>query len=251
MAASVEEALRNVLNRMEEAGFNINQEVKVAVDEKLPFMGYTSRRWQTHVIVVSGFALKSPMLEGLLTHELSHVYRNITNHPSHSEPLIADLMRLFIDDHKLDKKYEQGILHQAINHIQDLYADDLSIKVLTAHPTTPPGLQQLGEFFLGWIKEDPSRSAAHRRDQWTNASALLNNCFAISNMERHGITESQIEKAKASNNQFLKQIKPNGGTWFEYFNKFMVDLKEEVSEAEFREQMIEYLRNFLNLVGAL
>ncbi len=249
MTSSVEEALRNVLDKMEQAGFEINQEVKVAVDEKLPFMGYTSRRWQTHLIVVSGFALKSPMLEGLLTHELSHVYRNITNHPSHSEPLIEDLMRLFIDDHKLDKKYEQGILHQVINHIQDLYADDVSIRVLTAHPTTAPDLQQLGEFFLGWIKENPSRSKAHRRDQWTNASILLNNCFAISNMERHGITESQIEKAKAINNRFLKQIKPNGAIWFEYFNKFMVGLKEDVSEDEFREQMREYLRNFLDVVS--
>ena len=237
MTASLEEALKNVLARMEQAGFGINQEVRVAVDERLPFMGYTSRRWQSHVIVVSGFALKSPTLEGLLTHELSHVYRNITGHPSHSEPLITELMRRFIDNHKLDKNYEQGILHQVINHIQDLYADDVSVKVLTTRPTMALGLEQLGEFFLGWIKEDPSKSRAHQRDQWTNASMLLNNCFAVSNMERQKIAKSQIEKAKASNDRFLKQIKPNAAMRFGYFNRFMVGLEEEVSEAEFREQM--------------
>jgi hypothetical protein len=65
MTENVEETLRNVLNMMEQAGFRIDQDVKVIVDRELPFMGYTSRRWGSHAIVVSGFAVDSPMLEGL------------------------------------------------------------------------------------------------------------------------------------------------------------------------------------------
>jgi len=248
MTESVEEALRNVLNMMEQAGFRINREVEVVVDEKLPFMGYTSRQWQRHVIVVSGFALKSPMLEGLLAHELSHIYRTITDHPSHSERLIASLAHSFIDSHKLDRDYEQEILHQAINHIQDLYADDIAIKVLAAHHGIAPRLEQLGEFFSGWIKEEPARSGARRKDQWINASMLLNNSFAISNMKRHRIAEGWIEKAKLSNDRFLNQIKPSAAMQFSYFNKFMIALREDISEAEFREQMRGYLRNFLDVV---
>lgn len=250
MAENVEEALRKVLNMMEQAGFRINQEVKVIVDKKLPFMGYTSRQWQSHVIVVSGFALESLMLEGLLTHELSHVYRNITHHPSHSEPLIASLMRVFIDGHTLDRDYEREILHQAINHIQDLYADDIAIRVLTAYDDTPL-LQQLGDFFLGWIKEEPATTGARRRDQWVNASILLNNSFAISNMERHEITKAQIEKAELSNDRFLNRIKPSAAMRFSYFNRFMVGLEEDVSEARLDEQMKEYLHNFLNVVDSI
>jgi hypothetical protein len=248
MPENVEQALRNALNMMEQAGFKINQDVKVVVDENLPFMGYTSRHWQSHVIVVSGFALKSPMLEGLLTHELSHIYRNITNHPSHSDNMIASLARLFISSHNLDRDYEQEILHQTINHIQDLYADDIAIKVLAAYGGMGPHLEELGEFFLGWIKEELSRSGAPRRDQWVNASILLNNCFAISNMERHTIIQAQIEKAKSSNARFLNQIKPGAAMGFSYFNRFMVGLKEDVSEAEFSEEMKEYLRSFLDIV---
>jgi len=251
MVESVEEALRNVLHMMEQAGFKINQEVKAVVDEKLPIMGYTSRRWQSHVIVVSGLALKSQMLEGLLTHELSHVYRNITGHPSHSEPLIASLMRHFIDTHKLERDYEQEILHQVMNHIQDLYADDIAFKVFAAHHSVALRLEQLGKFFLGWIKEDPSRSGARRRDQWVNASILLNNSFAVSNMERHKMTDGQIEKAKLSNDRFLNRIKPSAAMRFSYFNRFMVGLKEDISEAEFRERMREYLRNFLDIVDSI
>lgn len=246
---SVEEALTDVLNMMERAGFRVDQEVKVVVDEKLPFMGYTSRRWQSHVIVVSGFAATSSMLEGLLTHELSHVYRNITNHPSHVEPLIASLARTFIDSHNLDRDYEQEVLHQAINHIQDLYADDVAFKVLVAYSSVGPHLEQLGEFFVGWIKEEPTRSVERERDRWVNASILLKNCFAISNLERHKITESHIERAKLGNGRFLNQITPAAAKRFGYFNQFMVGLNEDISEAGFREQMLEYLHNLLDVVG--
>jgi hypothetical protein len=250
MTVNIEEALRNVLDRMERAGFRIDQDVKVIVDRDLPFMGYTSRRWQSHLIVVSGFALDSPMLEGLLTHELSHVYRNITHHPSHSDLLIAGLMRLFIDTHRLGRDYNQEILHQAINHVQDLYADDIAIRVLATYHGTPT-LRQLGDFFLGWIKEEPATSGVRRRDQWVNASVLLNNSFAISNMERHRITESQIEKARLSNDRFLNRIKSSAAMQFSYFNKFMVGLEEDVSEAGLRELMKEYLGNFLNVVDSI
>jgi hypothetical protein len=250
MTENVEEALRNVLDTMEQAGFRIEQKVRVIVDKNLPFMGYTSRQWQSHVIVVSGFALDSPMLEGLLTHELSHVYRNITHHPSHSDRLIAGLMRAFIDGHKLNRDYEQEILHQAINHIQDLYADDIAVRVLAGHDGTTR-LQQLGDFFLGWIKEEPATTGERRRDQWVSASILLNNSFAISNMERHKVTEGQIEKARLSNVRFLNRIKSDAATQFNYFNRFMVDLEEDVSEAGLREQMKEYLRNFLNVVDSI
>jgi hypothetical protein len=248
MSENVEETLLKTLSMMEQAGFKINRDVKVVVEQSLPFMGYTARQWQSHVIVVSGFALKSAMLEGLLTHELSHIYRNITNHPSHSDLLIASLARSFISTHNLDHDYEQEVLHQVINHIQDLYADDIAFKVLAGHRDTGLRWEQLGEFFLGWIKETPSRSDSRRRDQWLNASMLLNNCFAVSNMERHKIAEGQIEKARLSNAKFLKEIKPSAAMRFSYFNRTMVGLKEDISEDEFREQMSEYLRSFLDLV---
>jgi hypothetical protein len=247
MTENVEEALRNILNMMERAGFRINQDVKVIVNKKLPFMGYTSRQWQSHVIVVSGFAVESPMLEGLLTHELSHVYRNIANHPSHSEPLIASLMRIFIDDHNLDRDYEHEILRQAINHIQDLYADDIAVKVLGTYYGAPL-LEQLGNFFLSWIKEEPATGGVRLRNRWVNASILLNNSFAISNMERHNIMEGQIERAKLNNDRFLNRIKSSVAIQFSYFNRFMVGLEEDVSEARLREQMEEYLGNFLKVV---
>ena len=70
-------------------------------------------------------------------------------------------------------------------------------------------------------------------------------------MERHKITERQIEEAKLSNDRFLNRIKSSAAMRFSYFNRFMVGLEEDVSEAGLREQMKEYLRNFLNVVDSI
>lgn len=128
---SIQEKLNLVLGAMATSGYKINQLVEVQIDENLPFMGYTSREWQKHRIVVSGFAAQSPMLDGLLTHELSHVYRNLTNHPSHNENIIDSTANSFAQLHSLKERYQLETLHQAINHIQDLYADDVATKVLS------------------------------------------------------------------------------------------------------------------------
>jgi hypothetical protein len=245
--AVVEEKLKAVTDKMARAGFELDQPVEVMVDKNLPFMGYTSRDWQKHVIVVSGFAAKSPMLEGLLAHELSHVYRNITNHPSHNEKLLESVVVTFARLHDLSEDYQSDILHQAINHIQDLYADDIAIRVLTANQNKAATLDVLGEFFLGWIREEPVESNSSPKDAWLNAGMLLNNCFAVSNIQRRKV-ESFYEKAESLNNRFLMKIGPRARRSFGYFNHFMVNLKERVAEEEFLNQMNEYLERFWGVI---
>jgi hypothetical protein len=89
----VAEALRGAIQRMNEAGFGIRRPVSVAIDAKLPFMGYTMPQNGGFTIVVSGMAVDSEMLAGLLMHELSHIYRMQTNHPSHNGHLLREAIR--------------------------------------------------------------------------------------------------------------------------------------------------------------
>jgi len=244
---SLQQALANVLAAMKRSGFEINQNVEVAVDVALPFMGYTSRQWQRHLIVVSGFAIKSNMLEGLLTHELSHVYRNQTKHPSHNDQIIADLLRSFISNHNASEHYQREILHQAINHVQDLYADDIAIKIITAQKSDLAHLERLGDFFSDWVSDQPIKTGIARKNQWMNASIMLNNCFAISNMQRHAIPD-RGHRAEIRNEALIRSMNPVAGERFSYFNIFMVNLKEQISDTEFQVQMKEYLSRFLALV---
>jgi hypothetical protein len=235
---------------MKRAGFVIDQDVSVVVDEKLPFMGYTSRRAQSHTIVVSSFAASSEMLEGLLAHELSHVYRNITNHPSHNERIIAHLAGSFSNQHKLDADYQGEILHQVINHVQDLYADDISMKVLVNGESVLFDSKQLEEFFVEWIKEEPVKTSAARRDRWLNGAMMLSNCFALSNMQRHSIGDNKL-RAKSKSDTFLRRINPEAAEKFSYFNNFMVGLKEQVTDTEFIEEMEEYLERFFEVITTM
>jgi len=243
---NVNQALKDVLDIMQHAGFAIEEEVSVVVDRDLPFMGYTSRQWRQHTIVVSGFAVRSEMLQGLLAHELSHVYRNVTNHPSHNDRIISQLASSFINRYKLDTDYEREILHQVINHVQDLYADDITMKVLaTDNGLFDPG--QLEGFFVDWIKDKPARTGVSKRDRWVNAAIMLNNSFALSNMQRHSINDHE-KRAKSKNDAFLNLINQEAAKQFSYFNDFMVGLKEQVTEAEFRQEMEEYLTHFFQVV---
>ncbi len=243
----VSEALKDTLDMMKHAGFVIDQEVSVVVDEKLPFMGYTSRQPQGHTIVVSGFSVKSGMLKGLLAHELSHVYRNITNHPSHNERIITHLAGSFSNQHKLDADYRGEILDQVINHVQDLYADDISMKVLVNGESGLFDSKQLEEFFVEWVKEEPVKTGAVQRDQWVNGAMMLSNCFALSNMQRHSIGDNKL-RAKAKSDTFLSRINPEAAEEFRYFNNFMVGLREQVTDTEFIEGMEEYLERFFEVV---
>jgi hypothetical protein len=174
------------------------------------------------------------------------VYRNITGHPSHNERIIAHLASSFIKNYKLDSDYQRQILHQVINHVQNLYADDITMKTLTVDN----GLfdpKQLEEFFTEWIKEEPIRTDGSRRDRWVNAAIMLNNSLALSNMQRHNISdENHLAESKSS--IFLSRINPNAAREFAYFNDFMVGLKEEVTDEEFEKDMEEYLARFFALV---
>jgi hypothetical protein len=62
---SLDVAVRDVLHMMTGAGSGIDEELSVVVDKNMPFIGYTSRQWQKHTIVVSGMAVKSGMLKGV------------------------------------------------------------------------------------------------------------------------------------------------------------------------------------------
>lgn len=244
---SVERAFEHARRMMSDGGFRIDEDIRIVVDRKLPFMGYTAtpHDQKNHTIVVSGMALESGMVEGLLVHEMSHIYRIVTKHPSHDQSIIMRVINPIVKK-ELNKDFQLQALHAAFNHIQDLYADDVSFEVFKRNQSRPFSLEQMGEFFLSWIKDEPVKSMDHERDGWTNASIMLNNTFALSNMERHGIPDPE-EKAAKLNDEFLARINPKVAQRFDYFHRLMVGLKEEVSDAEFKNILDAYSVNFLTI----
>lgn len=228
---------------MRKAGFDIGTKVKVIVDPKLPFMGYTMPQGGNFTIVVSGGAVGSGLLEGLLIHEMSHVYRIQTNHPSHNSQILEQAIDN-LGEKAVLRDYQQKIVHDLLNDIQDLYADDISFKVLRNTPIMES--DQMTRFLQDWVKDEPSKSHDPAMDGWTNASILTHNARAIAQMARHKV-EDVGGRAEQANKKFLSQVSPRVAGRFEYFRDILENLREDMTAEEYRRLLADYLRRFLDV----
>jgi hypothetical protein len=236
----VEEVRDQALTIMKDAGFEITQQVDVLVDPSLQFMGYTTEQNGKPVIVVSQDAIKGGMAVNLLVHELSHVYRSQTNHPSHDYRFLTNIAG-WVTQGKIMYEFQDKILEDILNHLQDIYADDISFKIFSKH--TPQA--DLNEFFLTWI-HPASVSKNPIEKAWDNAGNLLSAAFAAANLERHGITDTDGKVAKAID-QFLSKAGDEKKAKFKFFKDFMVLLPEQTTEKQFEKLLIAYLSEFLKL----
>jgi len=240
---NVKDAVQNALRLMRDSGFAISGKVEVVVDADLPFMGYSTQRGGGNVIVVAGRAVESGMIEGLLIHELCHIYRTEQNHPSHNKELQNRVGYHLLHEYELSKDYQVKTVQQAVNHIQDLYADDISFQVFKRSQALTE--EQSHAFFLDWINDTPMKGKSGRT-RWLNIGTILNNCFAFSNLTRHKIRdiEGKVEKAVE---QFLSQTDEDLKKAHSYFRDFMTNLKEDVSEQQFEKDLTEYLNKIVKL----
>lgn len=236
-------AKRNALKLMRDSGFEIRKKLEVLVDPELPFMGYSTQRRGGHVIVVSGMALKSGPVEGLLIHEMCHIYRTETNHPSHNHDLLNGVGLHVIHENQLTEDYQIKIIQQAVNHIQDLYADDISFKVFEKSEAFTP--EQAFTFFLDWIQDSPLEERDDK-EKWLNIGTMLNNCFAISNLTRHKIPDIN-NQAEAKVQKFLSKVNDKLKNESRYFISFMTNLEENPAPARFEKDLTEYLTRIIEL----
>ena len=239
----VRKARQTAIEMMRKAGYDIGNKVKVVVDPNLPFMGYTMPQGGNFTIVVSGGAVGSGLLEGLLVHEMSHVYRIQTNHPSHNGQILEEA----IDN--LGKKtvlrdYQQKIVHDLLNDIQDLYADDISFKVLRNSPIMES--DQMTRFLQDWVKDEPAKTRDPTMDSWINASIMTHNARAIAQMARHKV-EDIDDRAEQANKKFLSQVTPWVAGRFEYFRNLLENLREDMTGEEYRKLLADYLSQFLDV----
>jgi hypothetical protein len=241
--SGVKSAASKALKMMRDSGFSITGKVKVTVDPDLPFMGYSTQRAGGNIVVVAGRAVESGLIEGLLIHELCHVYRTETGHPSHDHQLLNHVGTRVIHENELNKDYQVKIIQQAVNNVQDLYADDLSFQVFKKWGAFTP--EQAHGFFLDWINDTPLEEKSSR-DRWQNVGTMLNNCFAISNLTRHKIPDIE-DQAEIAVQRFLSKVDDRMRSEFIYFRNFMVSLAEDVTRQQFEKDLSEYLTRVVQL----
>jgi GTP cyclohydrolase I len=242
-AEAVNQSFKAARKMMETAGYKIREDVKVSVDPKLPFMGYTMPQRGGFNIVVSGGAVGSGMLEGLLVHEMSHAYRIENKHPSHDAAVLEEAVdSLAAKNRRYD--YQQQILHDLLNDIQDLYADDIAFEVFRATPTRL--LDQITEFFQSMVRDEPVKSGDPVKDRWANASIVVHNARAISQMERHHVEDTGRRAANA-NQKFLAKLSPDFAKKYKLFQNTLTNLKEDMTVEKYRALLSEHLGQFVEL----
>lgn len=239
----VNKAFLNASRMMKESGFGIKSDVKVAIDPQLPFMGYSMPVGRGYRIVVSGGSVGSGMLVGLIVHEMSHIYRMENNHVSHDAEVIQQGIEK-IDAKRLSDDYQQKIVHDLLNDIQDLYADDISMKVLKKNQILDSA--QISSFLQDWVKDEPIESGDPKRDRWVNASVMVHNARALGQMTRHRIEDTDGKAAK-SNKRFLSRMPPTASIQFPYFQDLMINLKENMTRDQYRKLLADYLNRFLEV----
>jgi hypothetical protein len=243
----LEKARAAALKKMKEAGFEVADTIQVLVDRKLPFMGYSTRRDGKDTIVVAGRALNSGMIEGLLVHEMSHVYRTHMHHPSHDHELLGRVEKYLLSKDDLKTDYQVAVIQEAVNHVQDLYADDVAFQVFSHNEAFRN--QQVFDFFLSWINEEPLDEETPK-EVWLNVGIMLNNCFVLGNMIRHGLPDVE-ERAASKVQKFLSQTNERMQIEFWHFKDYMVGLKDDPGKEEFEKSLTDYLERVIKLTQDL
>ena len=237
-------AFNAAAGRMREAGFDVGGRIEVFVDPKLDVGGYSIRgEGDRFRIVASGRAVRSGRLDGLLLHEMSHIYRMRTGHPSHDSRIIEDVTNR-VANGVVAEDYQRKILHDLVNNVEDLYADDIAFRVMRKNGLITA--DQESALFQEWVEDRPAESRDAARVRWENAWSLANNARAIAEMERQQVADIG-GRAAGFNDRLVSKIGPAARGQFEYMRNLLANLPEKLTTDKYRQLLTDYLSKFVEV----
>jgi hypothetical protein len=169
------------------------------------------------------------------------------HHSSHDHELLGRVEKHLLSRDDLKADYQVAVIQEAVNHVQDLYADDVAFRVFSRNEAFLIG--QVFDFFLSWINEKPFDGKTPKT-VWLNVGIMLNNCFVLSNMIRHGLPDVE-ERAANKVQNFLSQTNDRMNREFLHFKDYMVGLKDDPNEEEFEKSLTDYLERVIRLAKDL
>lgn len=232
---------RLVLDTMARMGHPVEARVEFRFDPELPIMGYSRPLRRGYRVVAGRGAFHDDQLVTLLAHELSHVQRMASGHPSHSKAAISAAYEgIHLDGPQ--EPYHDEILHDAVNNVEDLYADGIAFDVMREMGALPAN--GIGGFFLSWMKARPDPGRDGRERHWRAAHAMLGNARALAQIKQHG-TATQVRAAKRTNAELLTILPPMVAKAQPWFQSFLDDLSSEVTEEAFTRDLSAYVQRFV------
>jgi hypothetical protein len=232
-----------VLQAMVELGYPVEARVTFEFDPDLPIMGYSRPIRGGYRVVAGPGALHGDHLVSLIAHELSHVQRMASGHPSHNNVAISGAYEAIRLDGQ-QKPYHDEILHDVVNNVEDLYADDIALKV-TGHLNAIPK-EGIGGFFLAWMKAGPEPAKDGREQRWREVHAVVGNARAFSQIKAHG-TPQQIKEAQRINAELLDAVPSAIAKAQPWFQSYLDNLAGDVTQKDFTRDLSDYVQRFVAL----
>lgn len=163
--------------------FDLDRPVRIYVRDDPDERTWTSHASDHHRLNISTAAARGGMARELALHEFAHMYRHEEEHASHVQStreaiFLAGTGRSVPRDRILQ-------CYQIANHMKDVYADDLTLRVTPAERL----VDFLESSVAGWLADAPSAvvptnatPASPRPDPDIRA---VNAAFALGLLERH------------------------------------------------------------------
>ena len=202
-------------------------------------MGYAKIDSNKSSIVVADWALDSDMLNGLILHELAHIYFTEINSPSHQSEIINEVMSHVVEQEGLNK-LEAKSLNEGFNHLQNIIVDDIVFQLMDNERER----KLIQNFFVTWMSDEPTGN------NLIDASLLARNAFALASLKRRSFLDesSQLSQLMISKNrQFLSFYKYANKEKYELFEGFLIRF-ELNNEGDFASVLIEYFELLMNLL---
>lgn len=220
--------------------FDLERPVKVYVRTDPDERTWTSHESDHHRLNISAAAARGGMARELALHEYAHMYRHEEGHPSHEQStkeaiFLAGAGRTVSRD-RLTQCY------QIANHMKDVYADDLTLRVTPAEHL----IAFLESSVAGALADTPSHRVPAEATPVTPrpdpAISAVNAAFAMGLLERHGILPDDHHLHELA--RITATDAP--GVPFDRFRRHFRTLPEDPDPSTYRHELVDVTRTFLS-----
>lgn len=219
--------------------FDLERPVRVSVRDDPDTRTWTSHPRDHHQLVISRAAASSGMARELALHEYAHMYRHEEGHASHhlstEEAIYLSAAGRQIPRDRIAHCY------QIANHVKDIYADDLTVRVTP----TDKLVAFLESSLASVLLDTPTRQQAPGMDRISPVPdpsiAAVNAAFALGLLERHDLVSPDHRVFDLAH--IVASDAPH--VPFEQFRQRFRSLTDDPQESVYRRDLVDIFQAYL------
>ena len=226
-----------------ETGHDLDRPVHVHVRESPDERTWTAHPEGRHVLNISRQAATSAMARELALHEFAHMARHEQAHPSHTQST-EEVLFLALSGKSVER---QRVTHcyQIANHMKDIYADDITLRVGPTDKLVAFLESELARAVADRPpreEDDPTRAREGLRLTGTADPEMtaVNAAFALALVERHDLVAADhrlYDLAHAAAND-AREVS------LAAFKRRFASLGPDPDESEYRRALVEATREY-------